>query len=247
MDHVAIVTGAGTGIGRAVAARLAERGSKVIMLGRRRNELEAAAADVQGEVRIHPGDVRCPEDLQSAVHAGDALGGVNLLINNAGIMPIAPASSASLEDWRDTVDVNVTGALNAIHAVLPGMQQRGGGHIVNISSVAGQHPFPSASVYSASKSALDAISEGLRAEFAAGMKHGGPRIRVTSIAPGAVLTDLTSSIRDEETRVGTEAYYEAMDQPLTAADVADAVLFAVEAPNHVCISNLTIRPTAMTR
>ncbi len=247
MVQVAMVTGAGSGIGCAVATRLAERGSVVILVGRRRDELERAAEGMQGEVVVHPGDVRNPEDLRSAAAAAGDNGGVSLLINNAGIMPIAPASAAMLDDWKDTIDVNVTGAMNAIHAVLPSMQRRGHGHIVNISSVAGQHPFPSASVYSGSKAALDSISEGLRAEFAADMKRGGPRIRVTSIAPGAVTTNLTASIRDADTRAGTRAYYAAMVHPLTADDVADAVLYAVEAPAHVCISNLTIRPTAMTR
>jgi NADP-dependent 3-hydroxy acid dehydrogenase YdfG len=131
--------------------------------------------------------------------------------------------------------------------VLPGMRARQRGHIVNISSVAGRNVFPGAAVYSASKSALDALSAGLRAELAAEMKHGGPPIRVTTIAPGAVATDLTDSIRDADTRARTEAYYHSMRHLLTPDDVADAVCFAVEAPPHVCVSDIVIRPTEMVR
>jgi NADP-dependent 3-hydroxy acid dehydrogenase YdfG len=127
------------------------------------------------------------------------------------------------------------------------MRERGRGHIVNISSVAGRNPFPGAAVYSASKSALDAIGAGLRAELAADMKRGGPPIRVTTIAPGAVTTELVESIRDDNARAGTAAYYDAMNAPLTPADVADVVMYAIEAPPHVCICDLEIRPTEMIR
>ena len=247
MDHVAIVTGAGSGIGRAVAIRLAAAGTGVVIVGRRRASLEATAAMMEGEVIIHPGDVRSAEDLNSAITAADSLGGVSILVNNAGIMPIAPMVTSSIDDWRDTLEVNVLGALQAIHSVLPGMRERGRGHIVNISSVAGRHPFPGAAVYSASKSALDAIGAGLRAELAADMKRGGPPIRVTTIAPGAVTTELVQSIRDEDARAGTAAYYDAMDAPLTPTDVADVVMYAIEAPAHVCICDLEIRPTEMIR
>ena len=247
MDHVAIVTGAGSGIGRAVAIRLAAAGTGVVIVGRRRASLEATAAMMEGEVIIHPGDVRSAEDLNSATAAADSLGGVSILVNNAGIMPIAPMVTSSIDDWRDTLEVNVLGALQAIHSVLPGMRERGRGHIVNISSVAGRHPFPGAAVYSASKSALDAIGAGLRAELAADMKRGGPPIRVTTIAPGAVTTELVQSIRDEDARAGTAAYYDAMNAPLTPADVADVVMYAIEAPAHVCICDLEIRPMEMIR
>ena len=247
MNDSAIVTGGGSGIGQAVARRLAEAGHGVVLFGRRRAALEETAASIQGDCAIVPGDVRSPADLQAAVAAADRMGGATLLINNAGIMPIAPMAEGAGDDWRDTIEVNVLGALHAIEAVLPGMRARERGHIVNISSVAGRHVFPGAAVYSASKSALDAISEGLRAELAADMKRGGPPIRVTSIAPGAVATDLTGSIRHAATREGTEAYYRSMMHVLTPDDVADAVCFAVEAPPHVCISEIVIRPTEMVR
>jgi NADP-dependent 3-hydroxy acid dehydrogenase YdfG len=248
MNHVAIVTGAGSGIGRAVATRLADMGASVVLFGRRRDALEETAEAMMGEVLVHPGDVRVPADLAAAAAAAEeAFGGTSILVNNAGVMPIAPMVSGSIEDWRDTIEVNVLGALHAIHAVLPGMRARGHGHIVNISSVAGRHTFPAAAVYSASKSALDAIGAGLRAELAADMKQGGPAIRVTTVAPGAVTTDLVASIRDDDTREGTAAYYAAMTAPLTPGDVADVVMYAIEAPPHVCICDLEIRPTEMTR
>jgi len=247
MTHVAIVTGAGSGIGRAVALRLAAAGAALVLVGRRRDALEATASTLQAECVLHPGDIRDPEIGRSAAVAADELGGATVLVNNAGIMPIAPMTDATLEDWRDTLDTNVFGPLQMIHAVLPGMRRRGGGHIVNISSVAGRHAFPAAAVYSASKAALDTIGVGLRAELAAAMKRGGPPIRVTTIAPGAVVTDLVASIRDADTRTGTQAYYDAMATPLTADDVADAVCYAIESPPHVCVSDLEIRPTEMTR
>ncbi|MDP7030127.1 MAG: SDR family oxidoreductase [Phycisphaerales bacterium] len=247
MAHVAIVTGAGSGIGRAVAVRLADIGAAVVLVGRRRDALESTAEALNGECVLHVGDIRDPDVGRSADAAAEQFGGVSVLVNNAGIMPIAPMTDASLDAWRDTLDTNVFGPLQMIHAALPGMRRRGAGHIVNISSVAGRHPFPAAAVYSASKAALDAIGAGLRAELAADMKRGGPPIRVTTIAPGAVTTDLISSIRDERTREGTQQYYDSMAAPLTADDIAEAVCYAVESPPHVCVSDLEIRPTEMTR
>ncbi len=247
MAHVAIVTGAGSGIGRAVARLLAGAGAAVVLVGRRRDALEATAEASCGPCAVLVGDVREPQTGRSADAAADELGGASVLVNNAGIMPIAPMTEASLEDWRDTLDTNVFGPLQMIHAVLPGMRARGGGHIVNISSVAGRHAFPAAAVYSASKAAVDTIGAGLRAELAADMKRSGPPIRVTTIAPGAVTTDLVSSIRDEHTRAGTQAYYDAMSTPLTAEDVAEAVWYAIESPRHVCVSDIEIRPTEMSR
>jgi len=246
VGDIAIVTGAGSGIGRAVARRLAEQSTMVILFGRDREALEETA-EAPGAFLVVQGDVSRPEDVDGLVAAADATGSVSVLVNNAGCMPIAPAVSATMSDWQDTINTNLLGTLRVTHGILPGMLRSGGGHIVMISSVAGRHPFPAASVYSASKAALDSFSEGLRAELAAGTKRGGPPVRVTTIAPGAVDTPLTSSIRDPQTRADTESYYASMTAPLTADDVADAVCFAIEAPPHVCISDITLRPTEMVR
>lgn len=247
MTNIAIVTGAGTGIGAAIATRLAARGDTVLLFGRRAETLEAVAATLDGRAIVHPGDVRNRDDVQAVVARAEELGGVTHMINNAGIMPIAPMKDANSDDWRDTLEVNVLGALHAIEAVLPGMRARASGHIINISSVAGRNPFPGAAVYSASKAALDSLSEGLRAEIAADHKHAGPSIRVTTIAPGAVSTNLTQSIRHEPTRADTEAYYDRMSAVLSPDDIASAVMYAVEQPPHVCVSEIVLRPTEMIR
>jgi len=247
MTHIAIVTGAGSGIGAAIATRLAARGDTVILFGRRADRLEAVAKSINGTAIVNPGDVRSREDVQAAVARSEELGGLTHLVNNAGIMPIAPMKHANSDDWRDTLEVNVLGALHTIEAALPGMRSRASGHIVNISSVAGRNPFPGAAVYSASKAALDSLSEGLRAEAAADHKRGGPAIRVTTISPGAVTTNLTESIRDEQTRAGTEAYYDNMRAVLSPDDIANAVMYAVEQPPRVCVSEIVLRPTEMIR
>jgi NADP-dependent 3-hydroxy acid dehydrogenase YdfG len=247
MTDIAIVTGAGSGIGAAIAARLAARGDTVFLFGRREKWLKAVAASIDGNTIVHPGDVRNRDHVQAVVARAEELGGVTHLVNNAGIMPIAPMKDANSTDWRDTLDVNVLGALHAIEAVLPGMRSRASGHIISISSVAGRSPFPGAAVYSASKAALDSLSEGLRAESAADHKRGGPSIRVTTIAPGAVTTNLTESIRDESARAGTEAYYDSMSAVLCPDDIANAVMYAIEQPPHVCVSEIVLRPTEMIR
>jgi len=244
---VSIVTGAGSGIGKAIALRLADRGDITVLFGRDRRSLEATAADAAGDCALVEGDVRDQDSIERLLETATEAGEVSVLINNAGIMPIAPVETATLRDWQDTIETNLTGLLRLTHAVLPEMRRFGGGHVVLMSSVAGRHPFPAASVYSASKSAVDSFGEGLRAECAAAMKRGGPAIRVTTVAPGAVTTDLTGSINDDSTREGTEAYYAGMQAPLTPDDVANAVCFALDAPPHVCISDITIRPAEMVR
>lgn len=218
----------------------------VVLMGRQRDQLEETASGIDGHAAVCVGDVRDAGDVSAALELAGEYGGVDVLINNAGVMPIAPMLEASIEDWQETLEVNVLGALRMISAALVGMCDRGRGHIVNISSVAGRTPFPSAAVYSASKSALDALSEGLRAELAK-LSVDGPSIRVTSIAPGAVATDLAASIRHDSTREATEAYYQRFAHPLQSDDIAEAVSWAVHAPPHVSVSEIVIRPTEMVR
>ena len=188
------------------------------------------------------GDITDEATLARCIEAADGFSGV---VANAGIMPIAPICSSAIADWQDTVQVNLTGVLQTVHAVLPRLVD--GGDVVLMSSVAAQCAFPSAAVYSATKAAVSMFAQGLRAETAAAMKHGGPAIRVTTVLPGAVDTALPASIRDEATRAGTEAYYRDLPHVLQPEDIAEAVAFALEQPTRVSINEIVIRPTGMVR
>ncbi len=174
-------------------------------------------------------------------------GRVDILINNAGVMPLSPLVMGRFDDWDRTIDVNLKGALYAIGFVLPPMLEQGSGHIVNVSSVAGRRVFSNAAVYCATKFALHAISEALRAELAERAADNGNTIRVTVVAPGVVSTELADSITDEETRRQVRAYYETITEPLRSEDVAAAILGVLEAPVHVSINEVLVRPTSQMR
>ncbi len=237
-----IITGASSGIGHALAHRLAPS-ARLVLTARRGDQLQALCDTLPGDHAIVAGDIADPAVSMKCVDAaGDALRGV---IANAGTMPIAPVQTAALEHWHDTVRVNLEGTLNIVHGALAAMPD--GGDVVLMSSVAGRGAFSAASVYGATKAAINSFAEALRAETAAAMKHGGPAIRVTTVLPGAVDTELPASIRDDATRAGTEAYYEGMTHVLSADDVADAVAWAMQRPAHVSINELVIRPTGMVR
>jgi NADP-dependent 3-hydroxy acid dehydrogenase YdfG len=168
------------------------------------------------------------------------LGGVHVLVNNAGIMPLAPLLEDRVEEWEQTIDVNIKGVLYAIRAVLGDMMKRRDGHIVNVSSMAGRVSFAGGAVYCASKFAFRAISDALRREVLA---YG---VRVTDIAPGAVATELIQTVRHEETRKALTAsggFYPPGADILQPVDIANAVLYVVSQPPHVDIGELWIRPT----
>ncbi|MDG2200189.1 MAG: SDR family oxidoreductase [Phycisphaerales bacterium] len=245
------ITGAGSGIGAETARVLAGTGRPVLLAGRRLDALEAVAATIEtagGRSLAIACDVRDEEAVRSAIGAGiDHFGGVDGLVNAAGVMPIGPLPEADPADWRRIMEVNVLGSLHAIAAVLPGMLERGTGHILNIGSVAGHTIFPDATVYCASKSALHVISEGLRAELAHRRRDDGNRIRVSLIAPGAVDTPLPDTIAHAPSREATRAWYKRMEGILQPADVAETVRWTMDAPEHVSINEITVRPTEMVR
>ena len=162
-------------------------------------------------------------------------------------MPIGPMDSADPADWKRMLDVNVLGVLHSIHAVLPGMRSCGEGHIIVVGSVAGRQLFPDATVYCATKSALHVICEGLRTELARSARDDGNRIRVSLVAPGAVDTSLPSTIADSDSRAATEAWYAGMKGILQADDVAEAIRWAFDAPEHISVNEVMVRPTAMVR
>ena len=237
---VAVITGASSGIGRAVARALAGEGAAVVLAARRRERLETDAKDLQGRgtrALAVPTDVTSLADMQALVTTTlEAFGRVDIFVNNAGIMPLSPLTETRVEDWTRMVDVNVNGVLHGIGAVLPHMLEQGSGHIVNVGSIAGRRPFPGGTVYAATKFAVRCLSWGLHLEL--GAEHG---IRTTDIQPGYVDTELINTLPDAAAR---EAWVErwADKRALQADDVARAVLYAVTAPPHVVVSEVLVRP-----
>ncbi|WP_440995782.1 SDR family oxidoreductase [Arhodomonas sp. SL1] len=235
------ITGASSGIGEATARCLAAEGARVALSGRRRERLDAIAEAIAGEggsAEVLPLDIR---DRDAVAGVGEALeerGGVAALINNAGVMPLSPLISGRVDEWERMIDVNLRGALYAIHAVLPGMARREQGHVVNISSVAARVVFPSAAVYAATKAGLTAVSEGLRRE---GIRHN---IRVTDIQPGAVDTELPEGIAHDKVREAVRSNLYAEGSPiLRPADIAAAIRYALTQPEHVDVNEILVRPT----
>ncbi len=240
-DKVAIITGASSGIGEATARRLAESGARVVLAARRVERLEALAADIehhQGTALVAPTDVTDERSVQRLARTAlDAFGRIDILINNAGIMPLSPISKLRVEEWDRMIDVNIKGVLYCVAATLPTMLEQGSGHIINVSSVAGRRPFPSGTVYSATKFAVRAISQGLRLELSP-IKG----IRVTDIEPGVVATELTHHITDNETANRFQEMW-AEKTPLESIDIAETILFVLSRPDHVNVNEILVRPT----
>jgi NADP-dependent 3-hydroxy acid dehydrogenase YdfG len=237
---VAIVTGASSGIGEAVARSLAGAGASVVVTARREDRLAALAAKISeagGRALAVAADVAVMADVEAVVAAtAESFGPVDILVNNAGLMPLSPMSEARIEDWARMVDVNVKGVLHGIAAVLPGMIERHSGHIVNVGSLAGRRPFPGGSVYAATKFAIRALSWGMHLEL--GAAHG---IRVTDIQPGFVSTELLETLPDPALRASWEEAW-SQRRTLQPEDVARALMFAVTAPEHVSVSEVLVRP-----
>ena len=243
-DKVAIVTGASSGIGYATALMLSKSGAKVAIGARRADKL----LDLENKIRQNGGeafskklDVTKKSDCDSFVDATiKKWGGVDILVNNAGLMPLSFVKNLKIDEWDQMIDVNIKGVLYCTAAVIPHMHAKKSGHIINISSVAGRIVFPSGSVYCATKHAVTAFSEGLRQEFSS-----RSNIRVTCIEPGVVSTELTNTITDESLQSFVETSKKM--NSLKAEDIANAILFAVEAPSHVNINEVLIRPTTQER
>jgi NADP-dependent 3-hydroxy acid dehydrogenase YdfG len=250
-EKVCIVTGASSGIGEAAAVALARRGAKLVIAARRADRL----ADLAGRINEAGGqalavtcDVTDRAQVKSMVdRTMVTFGRIDVLINNAGIMPLAPLAKCRIDDWDAMIGVNVKGLLYGIGFVLPIMLAQKTGHIINVSSVAGRRVFNGGAVYCGTKHAVHAISEGLRGELSERAAEDGNQIRVTIIAPGVVKTELPDSIRDEETREVSRRYYDGLPGPLMSEDIAASILHALEAPPHVDINEILIRPTAQVR
>ncbi len=243
-DKVAIVTGASSGIGHATAIALSKAGAKVAIGARRLDRLAALEDMIErdgGQVFSQKLDVSVKDDCDSFVDGVvEKWGSVDILVNNAGLMPLSFIKNLKTDEWDQMIDVNIKGVLYCTSAVLPHMLEKKSGHIVNISSVAGRIVFPAGSVYCATKHAVTAFSEGLREELSV-----RKNIRVTCIEPGVVSTELTSTITDESLHGFVENAKKM--ESLKAEDIAAAIIYAVDSPNHVNINEILIRPTTQER
>jgi NADP-dependent 3-hydroxy acid dehydrogenase YdfG len=237
---VVVITGASSGLGEAAARLLSSEGAKLVLGARRRDRLDALAAEfgeAGGEALVLTTDVTAADQVQALVDAGiERFGGVDVMVNNAGLMPNSPLDRRKIADWDRMIDVNIKGVLYGIAAALPHFQLRKAGHFINVSSVAGHKVRPGSAVYSATKHAVRVISEGLRQE----MTPFG--VRTTIISPGAVQSELPDSITEEDTRKGAHQMYATIAIPASA--FARAVAFAISQPADVDINEILFRPTA---
>ncbi len=236
---VVAITGASSGIGEATALLLAERGARLVLGARNPDGLDAVAARLSatgGDAIAKVTDVSCREDLTEFVAlAAETYGQLDVLVSNAGIMPISQFDELRVDDWEAMVDVNLKGVLFGIAAALPVFRRQGFGHFVNIASTAAFRVTPGQSVYAGTKMAVRAISEGLRQE-------AGENLRVTIVSPGMTLTNFAESITDEAARAELERRRDDIAMPPNA--VARAIAFAIDQPADVDIGEVVVRPTA---
>ncbi|PAF29081.1 SDR family oxidoreductase [Paenibacillus sp. 7516] len=236
---VVVITGASSGIGEAAALLLAERGAKIVLGARGTDRLEALAKRIteRGSEAVYMScDVQRREDMSNLVSlAYEQYGKLDVFINNAGIMPISPLDELRVEDWESMIDINMKGVLYGIAAALPVFRKQGFGHFVNTASTAGHKTVPNQSVYSGTKFAVRAISEGMRQE-------AGKQLRVTIISPGIVQTNFTESVTNKEVRNRLAAIRDELAMPPNA--VARAIAFAIEQPDDIDVNEIVIRPTA---
>ena len=240
--RVAAVTGASSGIGEATALALSEAGAAVAIGARRAERLNRLAGRLEGPSLVYELDVSQEDQARGFVQAAtDELGGLHILVNNAGVMLLGGVADADTGDWRRMIEVNLLGLLYCTHAALPVLTAGGGGDIVNLSSVAGRRADAGAAVYNMTKFGVHAFSEALRQEAL----HAG--IRVTTVAPGFVETELQGHNRNPVVRRAMERNREEIGEVLEPGDVAAAILNAVTRPPHVCVNEVVVRPTRQAR
>jgi NADP-dependent 3-hydroxy acid dehydrogenase YdfG len=236
---VIIITGASSGMGAAAARHLAAKGASVTLGARRSDQLKKIAADITsagGKATAAVTDVTKRDDLRKLVDtAVEAYGRVDVLINNAGVMPLSPLERLKVDEWDQMIDVNLKGVLYGIAAAIPYMKEQKSGHIINVSSVAGHKLFGGSAVYSATKFAVRALSEGLRQEMASS------NIRTTIISPGAVKTELLEHISEQDVQKANQDYVAQVGVP--AETFARMVAFAINEPEEVGINEILFRPT----
>ncbi|MFM0313597.1 SDR family oxidoreductase [Paraburkholderia nemoris] len=234
---VILITGASSGIGEATVRLLAAQGHQLMIGARRTERLAALAEEIQangGSVRYKALDVTSADDVNAfAQSALDAFGRIDVIVNNAGVMPLSPLSATKVDEWNRMIDVNIRGVLHGIAAVLPTMERQGFGQVINISSIGGLSVSPTAAVYCATKFAVRAISDGLRQET--------DKIRVTVICPGVVESELADSISDDTARAAMRDFRRVA---LTSDAIARSIAYAIEQPADVDVSEIVVRPTA---
>ena len=235
---VVAITGASSGIGEATARLLAQQGAKVVLGARRTDRLEALVAELKakgGEACFRALDVTKREDVDAFVDFTlKTYGRLDVLVNNAGVMPLSRLEALKVDEWNRMIDVNIRGVLHGIAAGLPVMQRQKSGQFINVSSIGGHAVSPTAAVYCATKFAVMALSEGLRQEV-------GADIRVTVISPGVTTSELAASISDPEAR---EAMRDFRQDAIPAEALARSIAYAISQPADVDVSEIIIRPTS---
>ncbi|HCT1629128.1 TPA: SDR family oxidoreductase [Staphylococcus aureus] len=225
-DKIAVVTGAGSGIGEAIATLLHEEGAKVVLAGRNKDKLQNVANQLaQDSVKVVPTDVTKKKEVDELIKiAQQTFGGLDIVINSAGQMLSSKITDYQVDEWDSMIDVNIKGTLYTAQAALPTMLEQSSGHLINIASISGFEVTKSSTIYSATKAAVHTITQGLEKELA---KTG---VKVTSISPGMVDTAITA------------AYNPTDRKKLEPQDIAEAVLYALTQPSHVNVNEITVRP-----
>lgn len=238
-SKVILLTGASSGIGAACATWLAGQGHQLVIGARRTERLERLADEIRtagGQANTHAVDVTQQSSVQAfADIALTTYGRIDVMINNAGVMPLSPMIALKIDEWDHMIDVNIRGVLYGIAAVLPSMHARGNGHIINVSSIGGLSVMPTAAVYCATKYAVRAISDGLRQE--------NDKLRVTCVYPGVVESELTNTITDPTAAQAMKAFRQIALNPRA---IASAIAHVINQPNDVDTSEIVVRPTAAT-
>ena len=238
-NKVVLISGASSGIGEAIARHVAAKGAKVVLGARRTDRLEAIKQEIianGGSAATFSLDVTNAENFKAfATFALQTFGSVDVMVNNAGVMPLSMLNQYKVDEWHQMVDVNIKGVLHGIAAALPHFEAKNSGQFINITSVGDRWVGPTSSVYSATKFAVRALSDGLRQEVS-------DKIRVTVVAPGATESELANGISDPELRKAAVEQFRLNTLPAEA--IARAVAFAIEQPEDVDVNELVVRPTA---